>query len=200
MSHAANERRRRRLAAIHTAKRALHLDNDTYRDLIERVSALSGPAQRSAGDLTEGQIIAVLEEFKRLGGLKPAAKAAGKPRNFDQLPLMITKVEAMLASMQLPWSYADAIALRQFKVEKVAWCRKQEQLQAIIAALYVEQQKRELLAGIERVREQQGLTVEQLEARYELTETRNWRRSLPVLKTLSEALTGEQMEQEPAPR
>jgi hypothetical protein len=173
------------------ASKALGLDEDTYRALLERVSATVGPAVRSAGHLNAGQIHAVLEELKRLGGLKPSPKTKGKPANFEQLPEMITKVEALLADMKLPWSYADAIAMRQFQVQRVAWCRKEDQLRAIIAALHVEQEKRELLAGIERTCQRVGMTLIELEFRYGLNKVKGWQRNRKALKVVGETLASE---------
>lgn len=187
MSRPEAERRRKQLAAIHAAKRTLGLDNETYRDLLERVSATVGPAVRSAGHLNAGQIHAVLEELKRLGGLKPSPKTKGKPANFEQLPEMITKVEALLADMRLPWSYADAIAMRQFRIQRVAWCRKEDQLRAIIAALHVEQEKRELLRDIEATCGRLEMSLEGIEERYRLGSSR-WRRNRDSLRSVRDAL------------
>lgn len=193
MSHAHPERRRRHLAAIHAAKRTLDLDNDTYRDLLERVSATKGAPVRSAAKLSEAQIHAVLDEFKRLGGLKPSARAAGKPHNFNSpsMPEMITKIEALLADMQLPWSYADAIAMRQFRIEKVAWCRKQDQLRSLIAALHVEQEKRQLLASVDELCVRAGTTRGEIESRYGLTGRAGWMRNRSTLKRVIDAMLGD---------
>jgi phage gp16-like protein len=193
MSRPEAERRRKQLAAIHAAMRTLDMDNDTYRALLERVSATAGPAVRSAGQLNQAQTHAVLEELKRLGGLKPSPKTKGKPRNFDSnaMPEMITKVEALLADMQLSWSYADAIAKRQFGIERVAWCRTQDQLRSIIAALHVEHEKRALLGYVEHTCERVGLTLEQLEVRYGLGGIKGWRRNRKALKAVGEALANE---------
>lgn len=54
--------RRRLLAKVHVAKKQLALDDDTYRDVLERVTG-----QRSAGELDVGQLIAVLEAFRARG-------------------------------------------------------------------------------------------------------------------------------------
>lgn len=193
MSHAHPERRRRHLAAIHAAKRTLDLDNDTYRDLLERVSATKGAPVRSAAKLSEAQIHAVLDELKRLGGLKPSTRAAGKPHNFNSpsMPEMITKIEALLADMQLPWSYADAIAMRQFRIEKVAWCRKQDQLRSLIAALHVEQEKRQLLASVDELCVRAGTTRGDIEARYGLTGRAGWMRNRATLKRVLDAMLGD---------
>lgn len=50
------------LARLHCAKRDLGLDDDTYRDILERVTG-----KRSASNLGSAAIGAVLDEFKRLG-------------------------------------------------------------------------------------------------------------------------------------
>ncbi|XAI95370.1 hypothetical protein [Leptolyngbya phage Lsp-JY19] len=185
--------RRRSLAAIHAARRTLDLDEGAYRDLIERASATSGRPVRSAKLLTPAQIEAVLDEFRRLGGLRSSPKTKGKPANFNSnaMPEMITKVEALLADMKLPWSYADSIAKRQFGIERVAWCRTQDQLRSIIAALHVEQEKRALFGYIERTCKRVGLTVEQLEARYGLGKIKGWRRNRKALKVVGETLATE---------
>lgn len=183
-----DERRRKTaLSAIHAAKRTLDMDERSYRDLLERASAKRGQAHRSAKDMSPSQLDAVLDEFKRLGGLRPSPKTEGKPANFEQLPEMITKVEALLADMQLPWSYADAIAMRQFRIQRVAWCRKEEQLRAIIAALHVEQEKRELLRDIEATCARLETNLEGIEQRYLLGSPR-WRRNRDSLRSVRDAL------------
>jgi phage gp16-like protein len=187
MSQSAAIRRNSQLAAIHAARRTLELEESEYRDLIERVSATKGKAVRSAKDLSPAQLAAVLDEFKRKGGIKASPKTKGKPANFDSLPLMITKIEALLADMKLPWSYADAIAKQQFRIQRVAWCRREDQLCAIIAALDVEQEKRELLAEIEATCVRLELSLEQLEEQYRLGSKR-WRRNRESLKSVRDAL------------
>jgi phage gp16-like protein len=187
MSQTAAMRRNSQLAAIHAAKRTLDLEECEYRDLIERVSATKGKPVRSAKDLSSAQLAAVLDEFKRKGGIKASPKTKGKPKNFDSMPQMITKIEALLADMKLPWSYADAIAKQQFRIQRVAWCRHEDQLRAIIAALDVEQEKRELLAEVEATCVRLELTLEQLEEHYRLGSKR-WRRNRESLKSVRDAL------------
>jgi len=70
--------RRARLAQIHLACKALGLDEDTYRDLVDRLTGC-----RSAGDLSLVQLDLVLAEFRRLGwkaapprGARPASGKA----------------------------------------------------------------------------------------------------------------------------
>lgn len=191
MSRDVAERRRKNLAAIHAGKRALKMDNDVYRDMLARVSASQGAAVRSSALLNEAQIRAVITELIRLGGLTPPNKAKGKPHNFNSpsMPEMITKIEALLADMKLPWSYADAIAMQQFKIEKVAWCRKQDQLRSLIAALHVEQEKRQLLNAVEELCVRVGISIADVEGRYGLR--KGWTRNRTALKRVIDAMLGD---------
>lgn len=61
------------LAAIHTVKKALGLDDDVYRALLERVTG-----KTSAKDLTDAERRRVIEEMRRQG-FKGASKGARKP-------------------------------------------------------------------------------------------------------------------------
>lgn len=70
--------RRARLAQIHLARKALGLDEDTYRDLLERLTG-----SRSSGTLDPRKLDVVLTEFRRLGwkaapprGARPASGKA----------------------------------------------------------------------------------------------------------------------------
>ncbi|MDU3313790.1 MAG: phage protein GemA/Gp16 family protein [Pseudomonas aeruginosa] len=118
---------------------------------------------------------------------QPSKRAAGKPHNFSQLPAEVQVIEAQLAEMRLPWSYADKIAKQMFGVAKVAWLKKPDQLTAILAALHVEQEKRYLLAEVDRLC--QGLGIEHPEQAAGLEQLpKGWRRQRPILKALVETL------------
>ncbi|HGY3614762.1 TPA: phage protein GemA/Gp16 family protein, partial [Pseudomonas aeruginosa] len=124
------------LSKIHIARQQLGLQDDVYR---QKLQVMFGKG--SARDLNLRQAEQLLTEFKRLGWQpQPSKRAAGKPHNWRQLPAEVEVIEAQLTNMGLPWSYADAIAKRQFGVAKVAWLKKPEQLKAVLAALHVEQE------------------------------------------------------------
>lgn len=61
------------LATIHTGKKALGLDEDTYRAMLERITG-----KTSARDLSESERRRVIEEMRRQG-FKGASKGARKP-------------------------------------------------------------------------------------------------------------------------
>lgn len=66
--------RRAMLAKVHLAAKELGLDEETRRDVLERVTG-----HRSAGDCTDAQLDQVLGEFKRQGW-KPKVVQGGKAR------------------------------------------------------------------------------------------------------------------------
>ena len=128
------------LAKIHIAKAQLGLDDETYRSLLARVAGV-----RSSKELNPRQIGRVLAEFERLGWKpKPSSKAKSraKPKPADASKALINKIEAQLADAGRPWAYADAMALRMFKVERVEWCDT-DQLRRLVAALAYDAKRRE---------------------------------------------------------
>lgn len=133
-------RRTKEIARIHCAKRDLGLDDEMYRDLLERVAGV-----RSASELDDRGRRRVLDELSRLGGGKK--KYPGRPHNMESkdAPLELRKIEALLTDAKLPWAYADGIAKQMFRVERVAWCTP-PQLRAVLVALV---KKSERAADIE---------------------------------------------------
>lgn len=132
--------RKRQLGRIHQAKKALRLDDETYRALLERVTGLT-----SSADMTAAQRNAVLREFARLG-FKAADQAArskafaGRPKNVRDVP-MLRKVEALLADARRPWSYAHGIARQMFGSARVEWLQP-DQLHRLVAALQIDADRR----------------------------------------------------------
>jgi len=72
-----DDQRRRELAAIHTAKKQLGLDDDLYRDLLE---GLTG--KRSAGDLDAGERGRVIERMREIGFQRKVATGRASDRPF----------------------------------------------------------------------------------------------------------------------
>ncbi|WP_448646771.1 gp16 family protein [Pseudomonas mohnii] len=119
------------LSKIHIAKKDLGLDDETYRALLARVAGV-----RSAKDLNPRQIGAVLAEFGRLGWESTPAKKHGRkaPTAAPDRAKLVGKIEAFLAEAKRSWAYADGMAMRMFKVERVEWCEP-GQLVKLVAAL-----------------------------------------------------------------
>lgn len=169
-----------RLAAIQIGKKALGMCDDSYRMLLNDMFG-----KKSAKDLTETEKGELLDRFQKLG-FKPKSKKThpGKPHNFATMPEMITKIEALLADMQLPWAYAESIAKRQTGIDKMAWVRDEKSLRAVISALAVEQEKRYLLNRFTAVIAKHDMTVEQFEKKYTAQLKKGWQRNRRTLKVL----------------
>lgn len=111
--------RRRALARIHLAKKDLRMEDSTYRAMLNEVGGVG-----SSKDLDTAGLNRVLDHLTRCG-FKGKDGYPGRPRNFgdeDRGPLL-RKIEALLTAGRKSWHYADSIARRVVKVDRVAWCR-----------------------------------------------------------------------------
>lgn len=126
-----NAVRNGQMAKIHIAKSQLGLDDEEYRALLGRVAGVS-----SAKDLNPRQMGAVLAAFEKLGWQPkaPAKQGRKRPHVKSTRERLLGKIEAQLAEAGRPWAYADALALRICKVERLEWC-DDAHLQKVIAAL-----------------------------------------------------------------
>lgn len=125
-----NAMRNPNLAKIHIAKKQLALDDATYRAMLQAHGGAS-----SAKDLTPAGAAKVLAHLKRCG-FKPVAGTAkrARPAGGRDRKDLIGKIEAQLAEAQRPWTYADSMAKRICKVDRIDFCEP-EHLLKIIAAL-----------------------------------------------------------------
>lgn len=191
----AADMRRKELAAIHVSAKQLDIDRETYVALLTRVANAT-----SSADLDAAGRRAVLDEMRRLGAVNPATKTRrgrakpgsypGKPHNANSvaMPDMISKIEAQLADMKLPWSYADAIVRQQHGIDRCAWCRSPEQLRGVIAALHAEQEKRQLGESVDRLLTELGIAPEKMVEMFRPLRP-NWRRHRPSLRLVVEHLS-----------
>lgn len=130
------------LGRIHQAKAALAMDDDVYR---AKVREVSGERTSTAAELDFAERAKLLDCFRRLGwqprGFTPAKKAA------EHKQRLVNKIHAQLASAQRPWAYADGMARRMYKVQKVDWLDA-EQLRGLVAALERDAQRRAAKAAV----------------------------------------------------
>ncbi|MFZ6687528.1 gp16 family protein [Undibacterium sp. SXout11W] len=126
----ADQLRKAELAQIHIAKVQLALADDAYRAILVQVTG-----KTSSKDLTWQGRKALLDHFKKIG-FKVKAKASGRPAPIvaKDRQALIGKIEAQLAEAGKPWIYADAMAKRICKIDRIDWCEP-EYLTKIIAAL-----------------------------------------------------------------
>ena len=97
--------RRAMIAKAHVAKKALGLDDDTYRDVLEQTTG-----HRSAASCSDGQLSAVLARFKALGWDGPP-EGTGKRRSAKS---WVRMVWAIWGDLKPLLDNADDAALRGF--------------------------------------------------------------------------------------
>lgn len=129
--------RKARLAAIHLGKKALNLDDDTYRDLLEAATGV-----RSAADLNNDGLVTVLKRMEVLGfSQKPKQDFGKKPSVKLSKQALVGKIEALLADAGRSWAYAEGCARNMFGKEKLEFCTDDE-LWRIVAALEKDKKRR----------------------------------------------------------
>ncbi|WP_299773182.1 gp16 family protein [uncultured Tateyamaria sp.] len=119
------------LAQIHIAKKQLGLDDDTYRDVVERVTG-----QRSAKGLTDKSKRALIGEFKRMGW------KGGSYRRKSDKPY-VRKVFALWSQLKRDgiWQNTDVSSLRAF-VKKMTGVADPEWLSFNQATVVIEALKK----------------------------------------------------------
>jgi phage gp16-like protein len=115
------------LAAIHMGKKALNLDEDTYRDMLENVTG-----KRSAKDMSMDELVKVIQHLDQHGFSK--CEFGNKPKVKQSKEALIGKIEAHLAEHKLHWNYARGIAKKMFQKDALEFCNEHE-LHKIVAAL-----------------------------------------------------------------
>lgn len=126
------------LAKIHIARQQLGMADEDYRALLFRVIGV-----RSAKGLGSHQYLAVLAEFKRLGfqPQNPKKQGRSRPKLASSRASMVKKIEALLADAGRPWDYADATAMRMFKIQRLEWL-VDLQVQKVMQALIMDAARR----------------------------------------------------------
>lgn len=124
------------MAKIHIAKKELGLDDDTYRDVLWRVTG-----KRSCKDMTIAQLQDVVKDMEK-SGFKPKAapKHGKKPSVIGKREPLMGKIHAMLTDMGLHWNYAHGMADSMFKIKRLQWLND-SQLYKLTQALSVHQQR-----------------------------------------------------------
>lgn len=129
----ASPNRRSLIAKVHIAAQDLALTEDTRRELMHRVTGF-----RSSADCTEAQLVAVLDEYRRLGWTpkvqaagrrrRGAAPAAARPGRRPANTPIAKKCRAMWISLHQLGVVQDAsemaleaFAKRQLGVEALQW-------------------------------------------------------------------------------
>lgn len=138
MTKLTNPQRRATIAKIHIAKKELGFDDDTYRDVLWRVTG-----KRSCSKMNTLELDAVLKDMEA-NGFKPkiAPQHGKKPNVAKKRKLLIGKIEAMLADMGLHWNYAHGMAANMFEIKRVEWLND-AQLYKLTQALAIHQKRQQ---------------------------------------------------------
>lgn len=121
-----NPSRNAELAKIHLAKKALGLDDETYRAMLWTLARV-----RSAKDLDDFGRRAVLDHLKARG-FKGRAKGRSTPA--DDRAALINKIRRQMTEANVFSNYVDGMSKKMFQVERFEWC-DQDQLRKLVAAL-----------------------------------------------------------------
>lgn len=127
-------RRNSELALIHLAKKDLGMDDETYRNVLWMCGR-----KTSSADLDYAGRSKVIEHMKSCGW-RPTSKHK-KPNVGVEKRDLIRKIEALLTDQSLSWAYADALAKRMYKKERVQFCAPEE-LRGVITALVKKREKK----------------------------------------------------------
>lgn len=124
--------RRALIAKVHIAKKQLVLDDDVYRQVLERVTG-----RRSAGDIDDAGLVSVLAEFRRLGW-QPASNQTRPPRSRNphvRKVWAVWKALCLSGAVRSPTRAAlRAFVLSQTEVSDPEWLTP-EQANQVIEAL-----------------------------------------------------------------
>ena len=124
------------MAKIHIAKKEFGLDDDTYRDVLWRVTG-----KRSCKKMLIGELEAVVKDMEA-SGFKPKAapKHGKKPSVVSKREPLMGKIHAMLTDMGLHWNYAHGMGDKMFGIKRLQWLND-SQLYKLTQALSVHQQR-----------------------------------------------------------
>ncbi|MCB1832076.1 MAG: regulatory protein GemA [Geminicoccaceae bacterium] len=109
------ERRKRKLALAHTAKKALGLDDDAYRDLLERLTG-----RRSAKDLDILDLDKVVMELRRMGFEPKPRRKLDEPQHRMIDALWIDLFRMKKVRNDSPQSL-DAYCKRMTGIDRLEW-------------------------------------------------------------------------------
>jgi phage gp16-like protein len=128
---------RKLISLIHVGKSALGWDDETYRDVLYRLTGKTSSAHCSVEQ--KERIVA----YMRAQGFesKPAKSHGRRPSVPAAKKTVLRKIEALLAEEGRPWNYAESMAQHMFKVRYIDWLPL-EQLTKLMQALIIDAKRR----------------------------------------------------------
>jgi len=120
------------LKVIHTGKKILGWTDEVYRDVLARETG-----KRSARDCSDTELERMIR-YMRSQGFAPLAKYGKKPNVAAGRKAMVSKIEAILAEANRPWSYLDGIIKRMLgEVKPLAWLND-DQVRKVLQMLIID--------------------------------------------------------------
>lgn len=123
------------IGAIKAGQAYLGWDDATYRATLNR---LTGKTSATRCSLDELQTV---KEYMHKAGFPRQSKQGRRPSVASSRQRMLDKVGALLADAGRPWDYAESMAKRMFKRERVDWLTTEE-LTKLMQALAVDATRR----------------------------------------------------------
>ncbi len=127
-------------ALLHVARSQLNLSEEEYRGMLSSVGV------SSSTELDYQRFDELMNKlracgFKPLGGSK---KASGMHSDLpkEKQP-MLSKIEAILADLEMPWVYADRVAKKMFGIDRLRWCTT-DQTWKVLQALIIFQKRKKV--------------------------------------------------------
>ncbi|KGT95321.1 hypothetical protein NG99_04700 [Erwinia typographi] len=117
---------------VHTGKSRLGWDDDTYRDVLARLTG-----KRSASDCSATELEKVVT-YMRTVGFAPTASYGRRPRVATGRKGMLSKIEALLAEAGRPWDYLDGIVERMLGEKKPVEWLNDDQVRKLMQMLIVD--------------------------------------------------------------
>lgn len=133
------------IGRVHQAAKALGLDDEEYRAVLERRTGKS-----SCRDLNTAELASVMNEMERLGWRRPGRAQGAQPTFYMEIPdsdpnaRQKRKILGMWGMLGYSEDYLHERCRRQFGVEDFRWLKKQNDLQVLTKDLVNRCRKRGL--------------------------------------------------------
>ncbi|MTH47493.1 gp16 family protein [Intestinirhabdus alba] len=124
------------IGAIKAGQTFLGWDDALYRQTLERLTGKTSATRCSLDELQT-----VKEYMHSAGFPRQSRKHGRRPSVARSRRALLSKVEALLADSDRPWSYAESMAKRMFSRERVDWLTTDE-LTRLMQALAIDAKRR----------------------------------------------------------
>ncbi|WP_312836804.1 regulatory protein GemA [Pantoea sp.] len=124
--------KRNLIRIVHTGKSRLGWDDETYRDVLARLTG-----HRSASECSETELEKVVT-YMRTVGFTPSASWGRRPRVAAGRKGMLSKIEALLAEAGRPWGYLDGVIERMLGEKKPVEWLSDDQVRRVMQMLIVD--------------------------------------------------------------